>query len=43
MKRIVIMMAALLAISLSVCAQTKREKKSKTLVAYFSASGVTRG
>ena len=43
MKRIAIMMAALLAISLSVCAQTKQEKKSKTLVAYFSASGVTRG
>jgi hypothetical protein len=41
MKRIAIMMAALLAISLSVCAQTKQEKKSKTLVAYFSASGVT--
>ncbi len=43
MKRIVIMMAALLAMGLSVCAQTKQEKKMKTLVAYFSASGVTEG
>ena len=38
MKRIAIMMAALLAMGLSVCAQTKQEKKMKTLVAYFSAS-----
>ena len=43
MKRIVIMMAALLAIGLSVSAQNKQEKKMKTLVAYFSASGVTEG
>ena len=43
MKRIVVMMAALLAIGLSVNAQNKQEKKMKTLVAYFSASGVTEG
>ena len=38
-------MAALLTISLSACSQAnKQEKKSmKTLVAYFSASGVTKG
>lgn len=55
MKRIVIMMAALLAISLSACIpalctptrsqanKTKENKEMKTLVAYFSASGVTKG
>ena len=55
MKRIVIMMTALLAISLSVCIpalctptrsqanKTKENKEMKTLVAYFSASGVTKG
>jgi flavodoxin len=42
MRKIVIMMAALLAISLSACSQTKQEKKMNTLVAYFSASGVTK-
>ena len=42
MRKIVIMMAALLAISLSACSQAKQEKKMKTLVAYFSASGVTK-
>ena len=43
MKRIVVMIAALLAIGLSVSAQNKQEKKMKTLVAFFSASGVTEG
>ena len=45
MKKIVFIMAALLTISLSACSQAnKQEKKSmKTLVAYFSASGVTKG
>ena len=40
-----IMMAALLAICLSGCAQknNKESKDMKVLVAYFSASGVTRG
>ena len=42
MRKIVIMMAALLAISLSACSQAKQEKKMNTLVAYFSASGVTK-
>ena len=42
MKRITMIMAALLAISLSVCAQTNKSK-NKVLVAYFSATGVTRG
>ena len=55
MKRIVIMMTALFAISLSACIpalytptrsqanKTKENKEMKTLVAYFSASGVTKG
>lgn len=38
MKKIAIMLAALLTISLSACSQNK-----KTLVAYFSASGTTAG
>ena len=42
MRKIVIMMTALLAISLSACSQAKQEKKMNTLVAYFSASGVTK-
>ena len=40
------MMAALLTVSLSACSQgnkTKENKDKKVLVAYFSASGVTRG
>ena len=40
------MMAALLTVSLSACSQgnkTKENKDGKVLVAYFSASGVTRG
>ena len=38
------MMAALLAMSLSACSQKKESKEmKKVLVAYFSASGVTKG
>ena len=48
MKKIIVMIAALLTIALSACSQSnksnKNEKKEmKTLVAYFSASGVTAG
>lgn len=46
MKKIFIMMTALLTISLSACSQankTKSNKDMKILVAYFSASGVTKG
>ena len=45
MKRIVFMLAALLTISLCACSQNKKQEKKemKTLVAYFSASGVTKG
>ena len=45
MKKIVIMMTALLAISLSACSQKKTETsmEQKVLVAYFSASGTTKG
>ena len=46
MKKILMMMAALLTVSLSACSQgnkTKENKDKKVLVAYFSASGVTRG
>ena len=46
MKKIVMMMAALLTMSLSACSQgNKKESKGmkKVLVAYFSASGVTKG
>ena len=46
MKKILMMMAALLTISLSVCSQankTKVNKNRKVLVTYFSASGVTKG
>jgi flavodoxin len=44
MKKIVFMLAALLVFSLSACSQNKKQEKKemKTLVAYFSASGVTR-
>ena len=44
MKKLVLMLTALLTISLSACSQSnKRENKDmKVLVAYFSASGVTR-
>ena len=45
MKKIVLAMAALLTISLSACSQSnkKENKQMKVLVAYFSASGVTKG
>ena len=46
MKKIVLAIAALLAISLSACSQGEKSKESKqmkVLVAYFSASGVTEG
>ena len=46
MKKIVFAMAALLTISLNACSQSnKKESKEmkKVLVAYFSASGVTKG
>ena len=44
MKKIIMMMAALLTMSLSACSQTKENKEmKKVLVAYFSASGVTKG
>ena len=45
MKKIVFAMAALLTISLSACSQSnkKESKQMKVLVAYFSASGVTKG
>jgi len=45
--RLVMMMAALLTMSLSACSQGNKTKESKemkkVLVAYFSASGVTKG
>jgi flavodoxin len=41
MKKIVMMLAALLTISLSVCSQGNKTK-SKVLVAYFSATGTTK-
>ena len=47
MKKIVMMLAALLTMSLSACSQGNKTKESKdmnkVLVAYFSASGVTKG
>ena len=44
MKIIIMMMAALLTMSLSACSQKKESKEmKKVLVAYFSASGVTKG
>ena len=44
MKKIAMMLTALLAISLSACSQKKTEStmEQKTLVAYFSASGTTK-
>ena len=43
MKRIVLMMAALLTICLSACSQKQKENKNmKVLVAYFSATGTTK-
>ena len=46
MKRIIFMLATLLTISLCACSQNKKQEKKemkKVLVAYFSASGVTKG
>lgn len=46
MKKIIMMMAALLTFSQSACSQankTKENKDMKVLVAYFSASGMTKG
>ena len=49
MRKVIVMLAALLAVSLSACSQSdKKENKGnkemkKALVAYFSASGVTKG
>lgn len=44
MKKIVMMLTALLTISLSACSQNKKteNKEMKVLVTYFSASGVTK-
>ena len=46
MKKVIIMLTVLLAISLSACSQSNKKKNQqmkKVLVAYFSASGVTKG
>ena len=44
MKKIIMMLAALLAFSMSACSQkTNISMDKKVLVAYFSASGVTKG
>ena len=45
MKKLVLMLTALLTISLSACSQSdkKENKEMKVLVAYFSASGTTKG
>ena len=43
MKKIIMIFAALMTMSLSACSQKKESKEMKVLVAYFSASGVTRG
>ena len=45
MKKILIILAALMTISMSAYSQTKKEKKEmkKVLVAYFSATGTTKG
>ena len=45
MRKLVLMLTALLTISLSACSQKKTDTnmKQKVLVAYFSASGVTKG
>ena len=44
MKKIIMMLSVLLAISLSACSQKKTETKmeQKVLVAYFSATGTTK-
>ncbi len=45
MKKLTMLFAVLMAISLTACSQSEKKKgtKMKTLVAYFSASGVTEG
>ncbi|MBR4602990.1 MAG: flavodoxin, partial [Prevotella sp.] len=46
MKKVIFMLAALMAICLSACSQSSNQKESKqmkTLVAYFSATGTTKG
>lgn len=45
MKKLLFMLTALLTISLSACSQKKMDEnmKQKVLVAYFSASGTTKG
>jgi len=46
MKKVVILMSALMALCLSACSQgsnKKENKQMKTLVAYFSATGTTKG
>ena len=45
MKKIIMMLTVLLAVSLSACSQKKTETtmEQKILVAYFSASGTTKG
>ena len=45
MKKLIIMFSAFLTISMSACSQNKKQEKKdlKTLVAYFSATGVTKG
>ena len=45
MKKLVMMLTALLTISLSACSQSNKKeyKEMKVLVAYFSASGTTKG
>ena len=44
MKKVIMMLVALLTMSLSACSQKKENKEmKKVLVAYFSATGVTKG
>ena len=45
MKKLVLILTALMTISLSACSQkkTNQNMKQKVLVAYFSASGTTKG
>ena len=45
MKKLVLILTALMTISLSACSQKKTDTniKQKVLVAYFSASGTTKG
>ena len=43
MRLTTIICTALMAFNLTACAQKQEKKEMKTLVAYFSASGVTKG